>query len=145
MEAKISLNTDGSGYTVRNCGDKNLGTYYPYDFASRVALRENLKEAATLVAATGNQELADKILDVVHGHLDDGKYLVVRWAGNGVSVAVSGGKLGHSLLATPSDARVFALRSGAKSVWFDHFVPLDFRRQIALGVDGLPLPAAVTA
>ena len=154
MNAKISPIRDCDCHNVTDCDGQSLGHYYPREFADRVALRVNLKEAARLVAATGNQKLRDEILDAVEAEQDTAKHLIVRPAGSYVSVSVSNTRVDvrratwqdlDGVFATPLEARAFALQSGAKEAWFDDSVPADFRRQIILGVVGFPLPAAVTA
>lgn len=148
MNAKISLNHDRDCHTVTDCNGSNLGHYYPEAFAQQVANRVNLKAAAVLAEAAGEQGVRDEILDVIESKFrGEGDYLVVRvyHSSGKVSVNVAGefGKRGD--FSTPVDARVFALQTGCKSVWFDHSVPFEYRRQICLGVDGFPLPATVTA
>lgn len=152
MNAKISLNDDGSACTVTDCDGNSLGAYTPESFADRVATRVNLREAAKLVAAAGNQKLRDEILDVIESEYQDtDRFLVVNLAGSYVSVSVSDSKPvgdarrcrhGFDVVATPLEARAFALQSGAKAAWFHDSVPADFRRQISLGVAGFPLPTA---
>jgi hypothetical protein len=138
MEAKISLSHERDCHVVTNCNGRELGFYYPEAFAQQVANRVNLKAAAVLAVTAGEREIADKILDVIQDKFDEsGDYLVVRvnYTTGRVSVNVSG----HSPkqdFSDPRDARIFALGSGCKSVWFDHSVPFEFRRQIILGVEG---------
>ena len=144
MNAKISLNHDCDCHKVTDCDGQSLGAYYPQEFADRVARRVNLSQAAILVAATGNQNLRDEILDAVEAARDTAKYLIVCPAGSYVSVSVSTTRGDarrcqdpDGVFATPLDARFFALRSGAKAAWFHDSVPADFRREIILGVVGL--------